>query len=211
MTSILGFSDLLQIKSDLSEEKRLEYVGIIKEEASRMRTLSGKLMEMITVGEANVEWREEAVSEVFAEIAASLGVVARSHKIEMFCECEKGKLWMDKELVKSLVYNLADNAMKASKEGNRIRIRGWFEGKVFYFTVTDSGIGIPKEEITKITQAFYMVDKVRSRASGGAGLGLALCVEIVKIHRGSLSIESEPGKGTEVTVRMKGGASCEND
>lgn len=211
LTSILGFSDLLQIKSDLPEEKRLEYVGIIKEEASRMRTLSGKLMEMITVGEANVEWQEEEVFEVFSEVAASLGVIAKSHGMELFCECEKGKLWMDKELVKSLVYNLADNAMKASKEGDAIKIRGWFEEEVFFFSVTDCGIGIPKEEIDKITQAFYMVDKVRSRASGGAGLGLALCVEIARLHRGNLSIESELGSGTVVTVRMKGGVAREEE
>ncbi|MCI8282707.1 MAG: HAMP domain-containing histidine kinase [Lachnospiraceae bacterium] len=209
LTSILGFSDLLQIKSDLPEEKRLEYVGIIKEEAGRMRTLSGKLMEMITVGAANVEWKEEEVSEIFGEIGTSLAVVAQSHEMRLSLECEKGTLWMDKELVKSLVYNLADNAMKASKAGDEIVIRGWFEEEVFFFSVSDSGIGIPREEIAKITQAFYMVDKVRSRARGGAGLGLALCVEIAKLHRGNLSIESRPKEGTVVTVRMKGGAGNE--
>ena len=210
LTSILGFADLLQIKKELPEEQRMEYAGIIKEEASRMRILSGKLMEMITVGEANLEWEEEEVSGVFNEVAASLGVVAKSHGMEIRCECDTGKLWMDKELVKSLIYNLADNAMKASREGNEVRIRGWFEKEVFFFSVEDSGIGIPKEEIGKITQAFYMVDKVRSRASGGAGLGLALCVEIAKLHGGTLTIESEPGTGTIVTVRMKGGAAHEN-
>lgn len=205
LTSILGFSDLLLISSNLSEEQRMEYAGIIKEEASRMRVLSGKLMEMITVGEANVEWKKEEVQQVFAEISASLSVVAKSHEISLYCKCEKGSLWMDKELIKSLVYNLTDNAIKASKEGDVIHINGWFEKEVFFFTVTDEGIGIPKEEIEKITQAFYMVDKVRSRASGGAGMGLALCVEIAKLHRGNIHIESEPGKGTTVTVRMRGG------
>lgn len=205
LTSILGFSDLLLISSNLSEEQRMEYAGIIKEEASRMRVLSGKLMEMITVGEANVEWKKEEVQQVFAEISASLSVVAKSHEISLYCKCEKGSLWMDKELIKSLVYNLTDNAIKASKEGDVIHINGWFEKEAFFFTVTDEGIGIPKEEIEKITQAFYMVDKVRSRASGGAGMGLALCVEIAKLHRGNIHIESEPGKGTTVTVRMRGG------
>ena len=209
LTSILGFSDLLQIKSDLTESQRVEYAGIIKEEAGRMRTLSGKLMEMITVGHANVEWKQEEVSEVFGEIAASLGVVAESHGMTLSWECQEGTLWIDKELIKSLVYNLADNAMKASREGSVILIQGRFEKEEFCFRVEDSGIGIPSEEIEKITQAFYMVDKVRSRASGGAGLGLALCVEIVKMHRGVLTIESELNKGTKVTVRMKGGTGHE--
>ena len=147
LTSILGFSDLLQIKSDLPEEKRLEYVGIIKEEAGRMRTLSGKLMEMITVGAANVEWKEEEVSEIFGEIGTSLAVVAQSHEMRLSLECEKGTLWMDKELVKSLVYNLADNAMKASKAGDEIVIRGWFEEEVFFFSVSDSGIEIGRAHV----------------------------------------------------------------
>ncbi len=205
LTSILGFSDLLQIKKDLTEEQRAEYVGIIKDEASRMRILSGKLMEMITVGEANVEWQQHEVQEVFSEIAASLSIIAKSHDMSLTCTCEKGKLWIDKELMKSLVYNLTDNAIKASKEGDTITIRGWFEKGVFFFTVTDTGIGIPKDEIKKITQAFYMVDKVRSRASGGAGMGLALCVEIARLHRGNLRIDSKLGYGTMITVRMKGG------
>ncbi len=205
LTSILGFADLLQIQGKLSEEQRMEYAGIIKDEAGRMRTLSGKLMEMITVGEANIEWTKEDVRQVFHEMGLALTVVAESHSMRFSMECEKGQLWMDRELIRSLVYNLTDNAIKASKEGDPVAIHGWFEEDSFFFTVTDRGIGIPKEEIEKITQAFYMVDKVRSRASGGAGLGLALCVEIARIHRGNLSIESELGVGTVVTVRMKGG------
>lgn len=210
LTSILGFSDLLLIKSDMPKEQRQEYVSIIKDEASRMRILSGKLMEMITVGEANVEWVKEDVQKLFEEIAASLSIIAQSHKLQFACSCEKGRLWMDRELIKSLVYNLCDNAMKASSEGGSICIRGWFEKEVFFFSVTDTGIGIPAEEIEKITQAFYMVDKVRSRARGGAGLGLALCVEIARLHRGNLRIESQQGKGTTVTVRMKGGVAHED-
>ena len=205
LTSILGFSGLLQIKKDLTEEQRAEYVGIIKEEASRMRVLSGKLMELITVGGGNVDWQQLDVQEVFSEIAASVSIIAQSHAMTLVCTCEKGKLWMDKELMKSLVYNLTDNAIKASGEGDIITIRGWFEGEVFFFSVKDNGIGIPKEEIKKITQAFYMVDKARSRASGGAGMGLALCVEIARLHRGNLRIDSKPDCGTVVTVRMKGG------
>lgn len=208
LTSILGFSDLLMIKKDLPEEKRMEYMGIVSEEAKRMRTLSGKLMELITVGEANVDWQEEEVSQLFCEIAASLDVIAQSHDIILRCKCEEGRLYMDKELMKSLVYNLTDNAIKATGEGGMIDIQGWFEKEVFVFAVADTGIGIPAEEIDRITQAFYMVDKVRSRKKGGAGLGLALCTEIVKLHRGQLQIESKPGQGTVVTVRMRGGSGC---
>lgn len=205
LTSILGFSDLLQIKKEISDESRIEYAGIIKEEATRMRTLSGKLMELITVGEAKLEWQQEDMEKLFAEIGTSLKVIADKHKMELSCGSEPGMLWVDRELFKSLLYNLVDNAVKASREGGAIRVAGQFEGDQFCIEVADEGVGIPKEEIEKITQAFYMVDKVRSRANGGAGLGLALCAEIVSTHRGMMRFESELGEGTRVLIRMKGG------
>lgn len=205
LTSILGFSDLLQIKKDITDESRIEYAGIIKEEASRMRTLSGKLMELITVGDAKLEWHQEDMESLFREIAVSLNVIADSHKMHLSCEAEAGLLCVDRELFKSLLYNLVDNAIKASREGGNIQVMGRFEGKWFCIEVADEGVGIPEEEIAKITQAFYMVDKARSRASGGAGLGLALCAEIVSVHRGRMRFESRLGEGTRVLIRMKGG------
>lgn len=205
LTSILGFSDLLQIKKDITDENRIEYAGIIKEEASRMRTLSGKLMELITVGEAKLEFHKEDMASLFREIGISLKVVADSHKMYLSCEAEEGELCVDRELFKSLLYNLVDNAIKASTEGGQIRVKGKFEEGRFCMKVEDEGVGIPEEETEKITQAFYMVDKARSRASGGAGLGLALCAEIVSVHRGNMHFESRLGEGTRVIIRMKGG------
>lgn len=209
LTSILGFSDLLQIKREISEEKRIEYAGIIKEEATRMRTLSGKLMELITVGEANVEWQQEDMKQLFEEVGNSLKIVAQKQKMQLSCEAEEGSLLVDKELFKSLLYNLVDNAIKASGEGDRIEVQGYFEEEEFVIVVADQGIGIPGEEVEKITQAFYMVDKARSREKGGAGLGLALCTEIVALHQGTIRFESELNQGTRVIIRMKGGQSDE--
>lgn len=203
LTSILGFSDLLQIKKDITEENRIEYAGIIKSEATRMRTLSGKLMELITVGETDLDWKQEDMQELFGEIGTSLKVIADSRKMNLVCEAERGNLCVDRELFKSLLYNLVDNAMKASGEGGNIQVKGHFAEGQFFIEVTDEGVGIPKEEIEKITQAFYMVDKARSRASGGAGLGLALCKEIVSLHQGKMEFESRPGEGTRVLIIMK--------
>ena len=209
LTSILGFSDLLQIKKEISEEKRMEYAGIIKEEATRMRTLSGKLMELITVGEANVEWRQEDMKQLFEEVGNSLKIVAQKQKMDLSCEAEAGNLLVDKELFKSLLYNLVDNAIKASGEGDCIQVRGYFQEDEFVIVVEDEGIGIPREELEKITQAFYMVDKARSRKKGGAGLGLALCTEIVALHQGTIQFESELNQGTRVIIKMRGGKADE--
>ncbi|OKZ42837.1 MAG: hypothetical protein BHV82_01995 [Odoribacter sp. 43_10] len=112
---------------------------------------------------------------------------------------------LDKIYFNYVVVNLVDNAIKASNEGGKIQVSGYFIKEEFVIRVEDNGIGIPKDELEKITQAFYMVDKARSRKKGGAGLGLALCAEIVEIHRGSMRFKSEVNQGTRVIIRMRGG------
>ncbi|MCI9136884.1 MAG: HAMP domain-containing histidine kinase, partial [Lachnospiraceae bacterium] len=112
LTSILGFSDLLQIQKEITEESRIEYAGIIKSEAARMRTLSGKLMELITVGETNLDWQQEDMEKLFREIGTSLKVIVDRKNMHFICEAESGTLLVDRELFKSLLYNLVDNAVK---------------------------------------------------------------------------------------------------
>ena len=109
---------------------------------------------------------------------------------------EQGEMLAEVNLIKTVLVNLIDNAAKASEPGSRIEISGHIEEKGYRFAVRDYGIGIPEEELHKITKAFYMVDKSRARSKNGAGLGLALCVEILKIHHSKLEIESEAGKGS---------------
>lgn len=128
----------------------------------------------------------------------------------MFVNYEDVSLYVDKTLFKSLLYNLVDNAMKASKEGQEILLEAHQKKDVIEIKVCDQGIGMSQDQIEKVVEPFYMVDKSRSRQSGGAGLGLALCVEIVKVHGAELLIESELGKGTCVIIRMKGESVIEN-
>ena len=109
---------------------------------------------------------------------------------------EKDRIYGDKDLLLSLLYNLIDNGSKAVEQGGFILLKGIKLEEGYEFKVVDNGRGIPKEEIARITEAFYMVDKSRSRSKNGAGLGLALCVEVLKLHRCELMIESTPGDGT---------------
>ena len=168
-----------------------------------MRTLSGKLMELITVGETNLDWQQEDMQKLFLEIGTSLKVITEKRKMELVCESEPGTLRADRELMKSLLYNLVDNAVKASVEGGCIQVTGRFVGEQFQIRVSDQGVGIPQEEIEKITQAFYMVDKSRARSRNGAGLGLALCTEILSLHDSVLEIESTQGKGTRISFVLQ--------
>lgn len=104
---------------------------------------------------------------------------------------------MDMDMTLSLLLNLIDNACKASEEGGRICV----SASEKELSVEDYGKGIPAEEIHRVTEAFYMVDRSRSRRAGGVGLGLALCRQIALLHGWELRIESTQGRGTRILIR----------
>ena len=117
---------------------------------------------------------------------------------------EEQELNVVPELLQVLLYNLIDNARKASDAGDIIRLYARQTEGGFRFSVRDNGRGIPKEALERLTEPFYMVDKSRARAEGGAGLGLALCSRIAELHGTSLTFESEVGKGTCVSFVLGG-------
>lgn len=118
---------------------------------------------------------------------------------------------MDADLIKTLLINLLDNARKAMKQGGRIDIFVEIGKEDCRISIKDEGQGIPKEELRHITEAFYRGDKSRARQEGSAGLGLALCDKIVKLHGGTMHFESEVGEGTTVIVTLKGGSANEKE
>jgi signal transduction histidine kinase len=125
--------------------------------------------------------------------------------MEFIFQYEEAYVMADSSLIQTVLVNLLDNACKASEQGSRIETEGRLEQDGYRFTVRDYGIGIPDEEVSKITQAFYMVDKSRSRSRNGAGLGLSLCTEILALHGSSLEIKSRLGEGTEVGFLLQEG------
>ena len=115
---------------------------------------------------------------------------------------DQALLWAESNLIITVLINLLDNACKASEEGSVIEVSGSRKERGYQFTVKDHGIGIPREELQKITKAFYMVDKSRSRSHNGAGLGLALCTEILALHHSKLEITSTLGEGTSISFLL---------
>ena len=109
----------------------------------------------------------------------------------------------ERSLLTILLYNLLDNARKASNPGSKITLLGGTVPGGFCFAVKDRGRGIPPEALSRITEPFYMVDKSRSRAEGGAGLGLALGQRIAQIHGTVLRYESKVGRGTVVSFVLQ--------
>ena len=200
LTSILGFADLLYLPKEVSDAERVEYARVISEEARRLRSLSGKLLELITLGSANLTMEPVSLRTVADEVSLSLKPLMAQGRMEFHAYCPDVRIDMDRELFKSLLYNLLDNGRKASEQGGRLDLAAKADGGTVAILIRDYGRGIPREELDKVTQPFYMVDKSRSRKAGGAGLGLALCQEIVRVHRGTMDIQSVLGQGTLISL-----------
>ena len=113
---------------------------------------------------------------------------------------EDARLFLEPDLMKTVLLNLLDNGRKAIEGEGNLYLMGRKESDGYAFYVKDSGRGMPQEEISRITEAFYMIDKSRARQQGGAGLGLSICAEIVKRHEGVLEFQSEVDQGTIVRI-----------
>lgn len=205
LTSIICLSDVMRIKKDISEEERIEFSGIIVEEAKRLKALSGKLLELIVAGNAELDIRPTSLADLLAEISAAASPVLENSGMRLKVRPIDATVSVDKELFSSLLLNLIDNARKASKAGDSVDIICGRKEKKLFIAVVDHGIGMSGDEIKKATEPFYMADKSRSRKAGGAGLGLALCAEIAKQHRAELKIASRPNVGTTVYIVMEQG------
>ena len=202
LTSILCFGDLLRIKRSVSDGERIEYAGIIVDEARRMKNLSSKLLELACADNMELEMEPVSVRELLTESTATIGPALRARGITLEYAGDDGVILCDRELFKSLVYNLCDNAAKASEAGQSVRLRSKAADNGMIISVSDSGIGMTKEVLKKVTEPFYMAVKSRSRKAGGAGLGLSLCVEIAKRHNARITAKSRPGVGTTVYVTV---------
>lgn len=210
LTSILGFADIMRIKKDISDDELAEYTGIIISETKRLQNISGKLMELITVGETNLEFKEVNILDILNQIELVFRPALEKNDLTLNTDFVECTAYIDSELFKSMLFNIIDNAIKASKIGGNIYISNSFDNGRLTISVRDEGIGIEKSELKNITEPFYMVDKARSRKAGGVGLGLALCSKIADIHNATIKFESEPGIGTTVSISMRGGTT-END
>ena len=170
-------------------------------ESRRLEKLSYKMMELIGLGKGNITLQPVKIRDLLGQLEKTTGRLLQEKKITLCCEAREGIVEGDFDLLLSLLANLVDNGRKACHEGGHISIKGQCQAHGQYqITVTDDGNGIPEEELGKITEAFYMVDKSRARREGGAGLGMAICERIVKLHGAAWKIESTLGEGTVVTL-----------
>lgn len=216
MTAISGYAETL-LTTKLIEEDRQEALHYIRQECGRLERLSKKMMKLLSLETASLSaplrteggtedeaendgfvMRDVPVETLFREAERVCGKALEDKRIVLEQKTHGERFLVEEDLMAEVLINLLDNAVKASPEGGRVILRA--DGDMI--SVQDFGCGIPKEETERVLEPFYMVDKSRSRKSGGAGLGLSIVLMIVKLHKGSLSIKSEVGQGTAVELRL---------
>lgn len=204
MTSIIGYADLLRSQK-LTKRDEQDALDYIYSEAKRLENLSLKMLDLFVADKIETAMKSCSPSELVRYVTGHLQATFEKNNVTMLVQVEKGTCILDPDLVQTLLINLLDNARKAMEHGGTIMITVEMTEYGCRFIVRDEGKGIPQEALQHLTEAFYRVDKARARVSGSAGLGLALCDKIVKLHNGQISFASEVGVGTTVTVELNGG------
>ncbi len=204
MTSIIGYADLLRSET-LSKEDQIDAANYIFTEGKRLERLSLKLLDIFVAKHDSFTLTKASPAELIHNLVNHLKPMLAKEDIHLQCECESGYCMLDTDFFGSLLVNLIENARKALVDGGEISVCSIMTDDGCQITISDDGKGIPAGSIVHITEAFYRVDKARSRSQGGAGLGLTLCAQIAQMHGGNIYFDSEEGHGTTVTVLLKGG------
>lgn len=192
LTAIIGYADVLRSRK-LDEEKHFLSANYIYTEGKRLETMSLRLLDIIVTKRNELDAQRMDVELLFSFIR---DMYSGKEDIRLKFQYEPGFVWAELNLIKTVLLNLVDNACKASEPGGTIELHGEKREEGYFFRIKDYGTGIPEEECKKILEAFYMVDKSRARSKNGAGLGLALCTEILKLHGSELMVESVMGEGS---------------
>ena len=197
VTAILGYADtLLHVR--LSEEQRQKSLKYIYEAGHRMETMSGKLMSLLGMYENGaIEMCDISVLGLLKQRQKETEEMRRQKHLSLQIHCQE-ETWIsgDQVLLLSLFTNLLQNSCRASEPGQEIEVSAYVSGENVTISVRDHGCGISEKDLDKVTKAFYMADKSRSRSEGGSGLGLAIAERIVALHGASWEICSTLGQGT---------------
>ena len=200
LTSIIGYADRIYHKEMPREEQR-QAAWYIWNEGMRLESLSLKLMDMTVLNHKDFILQKMNAQVLFQELTSDVKYLMNEKGVSFQCSAEQAYIEVEYDLFKTLFLNLIDNSIKAG--ATEIKVSGEECEKDYVIQVRDNGSGIPAQEIKRITEAFYMVDKSRSRKQHGAGIGLALAEKIAQIHGGTLEFASDGASRTTVSVRLR--------
>ncbi len=205
ITSIMGYSDTL-IENEVDKETENKFLERISSEAKRMSQLVSDLLILSRYDSSKikVEKTEFDLGELVKYTLEGLKFELEKKKLktECFVTADVPYVYADKNGIERVILNILTNAIKYTNENGEIKIYVGFVYNDAYIKVIDNGIGIKEDDLNKIFERFYRVDKSRAREQGGTGLGLSIAKEILDKNDGKIDIKSEYGKGTEVVIRL---------
>ena len=201
LTAISGYAELIENKM-VDGDQQIRFAGEIRKNAARLLSLINDIIALSELDTATAPMQMQSVEllGLAQEVCDGLEVAARQRQVRLQTFGREAKASGDRELLKELLENLVQNAIRYNKEGGFVQVTVKETGGHPSLTVEDSGIGIPEESLDRVFERFYRVDKSRSRETGGTGLGLAIVKHIAQLHGAQVALESELGKGTKVTV-----------
>ena len=202
LTAIKGYAETLRKEVDTTPGKK--YLEIVEKNTNRLINIVNDLLLLSSLEEKpTLELENIDLSDFLENVIRIFDQRVKDKQLSLMIDVKEDLPPIRADLFKleQMLVNLLDNAVKYTDRGE-INVSVDFQDKRVRIQVTDTGIGIPKEDIPRIFERFYVVDKSRSRKSGGTGLGLSIVKHIVLLHHGTIGIESAPGKGTSVTITL---------
>ena len=205
ITSIMGYADTL-LEGGYDEETQQKFLNVIASESRRMARLVTDLLTLSRYDSNKKKTQKEAfdLGELVKKCQEKLAIEIKkkNHTVNCFVTADVPLVYADKDDIERVVLNIMTNSIKYTQDGGEIKIYVGFVYNDAYIKIFDNGIGIPEEDLSRIFERFYRVDKARTREMGGTGLGLAIAKEIIEQNNGSINIKSIQGKGTEVVMRI---------
>lgn len=205
LTSIKTYSETL-LEQELDEESKNKFLNVILTEANRMTRLVSDLLQLTKFDYKKVAWNKVDfdLPELVKQICEKhkIQADAKNQILDCFITANVPLVHADRDGIEQVVTNILTNSIKYTKEGGNIKVYVGSVHEDAYIKIIDNGIGIPKEDLPRVFERFYRVDKARSREMGGTGLGLPIAKEIIEANGGSITMNSELGKGTEVIMKV---------
>ena len=203
LTTISGYAELMS--NGVVKPEDITNISVkMKSESARLLTLIEDIMRLSELDEADDKksFEQFDLTDLITDVVGNLKPKAEEHNITISIPKEKHMITANRPMIFELIYNLIDNAIKYNKQGGSVTVTVLQTDKGVEISVKDTGIGIDKKHHNRIFERFYRVDKSRSKKIGGTGLGLSIVKHIAMYHDGSVEIESEEGKGTEIQVLL---------
>ncbi len=201
LTSISGFAELMK-EGMVPEDKVKEFAGDIYRESQRLIALVDDIIRLSKLDENTKPFEPESVDlyELSDEILANLKPVADRQQVSLHLSGAHIRISGVWQILNEMVYNLCDNAIKYNRPGGRVDVTVARQGDRVRLTVSDTGIGIPYPDQSRVFERFYRVDKSHSKEVGGTGLGLSIVKHGAQYHNAQLELKSEPGKGSAISI-----------